>query len=86
MTPPQVQVRSGLPVIQEEGFQQPSSGSEWADEGSEGEDVVGGTDDVPDDAASDQVSAMVPRSLFTVSTVYSDIGYSDTVSSLLLLL
>ena len=57
----QVQACSGLPVIQEESFQ-PSSGSDWSDEGSEGEDVVGGKDDVPDDAASDQVHFVIPLS------------------------
>ena len=48
---PQVLACSGLPVIQEESFQ-PSSDSEWEDEG---DDVVGGKDHVTDDAASDQV-------------------------------
>ena len=56
---PQVQACTGLPVIQEESFHPSSSGSDWEDEGSQGEDVVGGKGDAPNDAASDQVRAVI---------------------------
>ena len=48
---PQVQPCTGLPVIQEESFHRLSSVSNLGDKGSQGEDIVGGKDDTPNDAA-----------------------------------